>query len=499
MLKRKRAALVIDPEDLTSSGSESDSVQGDTSDEAFRSHGDDAASDASSRDPFSQEPRRRKCDNIDVSRDVDGRAKADSVVRFQETGGQSNVVVRFDVDSNDRTINDGAVSANNVTEPIEPINEQERPVLAVQSAGGEDAMSPQAEMDDFDAIAADIPCDTLAAIHFLRASFPPSLSKVTLSPHHSPRCLLPPITLQGDSFPPSLSEVASSLPPFALLSQIYTVVPHRTTVDRQLEMLQRNMPVWLIRLMSFQINPAVLAQNRPMLQRSGSVRVIRLMSSRTDIAVLLSQDYDQVVEGAKQQFLRRMACNVGDLPLLARKGAACSSKDDSSGHGTKSSNRQENSRRKCGRIGTESSQVAVFDWFKDRVLPQCTEHGISRQQLERLLSNAGKSCVADRHICILVQAGLLVAQVAHIDSYWFSLPNIGSFTQHLTKGRSEVIGLLQRSRFGEMLKSKLEVRKKHKAAIPDSFILRDLMGQGRITKVDSTVGEVLRLCNWTRK
>ncbi|CAI7799727.1 unnamed protein product, partial [Closterium sp. NIES-54] len=199
--------------------------------------------------------------------------------------------------------------------------------------------------------------------------------------------------------------VASSLPPFALLSQIYTVVPHRTTVDRQLEMLQR----------------------------SGSVRVIRLMSSRTDIAVLLSQDYDQVVEGAKQQFLRRMACNVGDLPLLARKGAACSSKDDSSGHGTKSSNRQENSRRKCGRIGTESSQVAVFDWFKDRVLPQCTEHGISRQQLERLLSNAGKSCLADRHICILVQAGLLVAQVAHIDSYWFSLPNIGSFTQHLTK------------------------------------------------------------------
>ncbi|CAI7900567.1 unnamed protein product, partial [Closterium sp. NIES-53] len=68
----------------------------------------------------------------------------------------------------------------------------------------------------------DIPCDTLAAIHFLRASFPPSLSKV-----------------------------ASSLPPFALLSQIYTVVPHRTTVDRQLEMLQRSGSMRAIRLMTF--------------------------------------------------------------------------------------------------------------------------------------------------------------------------------------------------------------------------------------------------------
>ncbi|CAI5986651.1 unnamed protein product [Closterium sp. NIES-65] len=120
------------------------------------------------------------------------------------------------------------------------------PLVNRLSAGGEDATPPEAEMDDLDALAADIPCDTLAAVHFLRASFPPSLSKV-----------------------------ASSLPPFALLSQIYTVVPHRTTVDRELEMLQR----------------------------SGSVRVIRLMSARTDIAVLLSQDYAQVVRASLLCFL----------------------------------------------------------------------------------------------------------------------------------------------------------------------------------------------------
>ncbi|CAI5981299.1 unnamed protein product [Closterium sp. NIES-65] len=245
----------------------------------------------------------------------------------------------------------------------------------IVSAGGEDATPPEAEMDDLDALAADIPCDTLAAVHFLRASFPPSLSKV-----------------------------ASSLPPFALLSQIYTVVPHRTTVDRELEMLQR----------------------------SGSVRVIRLMSARTDIAVLLSQDYAQVVEAARQQFLQRASSHAGNIAPLAQKGDS-SSRGNSGGYRNKSSYRQENSRRKRGTSETESSQVAVFYWFRDRVLPQCTEHGISRQQLERLLSNAGKSRVTDSHICILVQAGLLVAQVAHVDSYWFSLPNIGSFTQHLTK------------------------------------------------------------------
>ncbi|GJP30511.1 hypothetical protein CLOM_g5938 [Closterium sp. NIES-68] len=393
MSKRKRPVLVIDPEDLSDGRSESDSIPGDTSNTAIPSRDDDA-SDTSSGESLPQPFQRRKGDGL---READGRHNGEIGASMREVNG------RLKGESGDgRPANDIRVERKKFGYVTERIEGQGGPFMAVQAAG-EESTTPPVEMDDLDAIAAAIPCDTLAAVLFLRSSFPASISKV-----------------------------ASSLPPFALLSQIYTVVPHRTTVDRQIEMLQK----------------------------SASVRVIRLMSSRSDFAVLLSEDYSQAVETAKEQFLQRKPSDAG--PLLQHR----------TGTGTKRSARSESSRHKYGKSESGSSQVAVFDWFRDRVLPGCSDHGISRQQLEKILSNGGKSPITDTHICILVQAGLL--------------------------GRSEVVGMLQRSRFGELLRSKLEARKKRTAVIPIPFILRDLVGQGRVTKVDSTVGEVLRLCSWKR-
>ncbi|KAI3668014.1 hypothetical protein L6452_43085 [Arctium lappa] len=74
-----------------------------------------------------------------------------------------------------------------------------------------------------------------------------------------------------------------------------------------------------------------------------------------------------------------------------------------------------------------------------------------------LLSIGGK--VKDEDISLLINAGLLTRQLIDPDMYWFAIPNIGSVLKGLTQGRKELLSLLNRKKYKEMMLAVLEKKR----------------------------------------
>ena len=94
--------------------------------------------------------------------------------------------------------------------------------------------------DDSGLNADDIPDDAVVALHLLREQFPPSAG-------------------------------AGGLHPVALVSQIYSLVPDRTAVDRQLDQAMRRQEVRLFRWVCARLVPALCLPRRRMRQRHAEV------------------------------------------------------------------------------------------------------------------------------------------------------------------------------------------------------------------------------------
>ncbi|XP_037471629.1 serine/threonine-protein kinase 19-like isoform X3 [Triticum dicoccoides] len=102
--------------------------------------------------------------------------------------------------------------------------------------------------------------------------------------------------------------------------------------------------------------------------------------------------------------------------------------------------------------GKNKDGSEVFDWFEKYVLRSKLD--VSIDHLELLLSHGGDA--RDKHITLLMNAGLLTRQLIDPNMYWFSIPSIGPILKGLSQGRKEVLSLLNRRKYKEMLLSSLE-------------------------------------------
>ncbi|XP_037471630.1 uncharacterized protein LOC119345898 isoform X4 [Triticum dicoccoides] len=80
--------------------------------------------------------------------------------------------------------------------------------------------------------------------------------------------------------------------------------------------------------------------------------------------------------------------------------------------------------------GKNKDGSEVFDWFEKYVLRSKLD--VSIDHLELLLSHGGDA--RDKHITLLMNAGLLTRQLIDPNMYWFSIPSIGP----ILKGLSQV-------------------------------------------------------------
>ncbi|PKI41133.1 hypothetical protein CRG98_038661 [Punica granatum] len=135
--------------------------------------------------------------------------------------------------------------------------------------------------------------------------------------------------------------------------------------------------------------------------------------------------------------------------------------------------------------------LEAFDWFKMHVIDTRLEPNISHEELCSLLSLGGK--VKDQHVSLLINGGVLIRQLIDPDMYWFAIPSIGSVLKGLSQGRKELLGLLSRKKYKEMMMATLEKKRLRLSPLDMRFHLRDLIGSGHLKTISTPTGLVVRV------
>ncbi|OAY67416.1 Serine/threonine-protein kinase 19 [Ananas comosus] len=135
--------------------------------------------------------------------------------------------------------------------------------------------------------------------------------------------------------------------------------------------------------------------------------------------------------------------------------------------------------------------LEVFEWFKTHVMESKLDVCIAHQELCSLLSHGGE--VTDRHVTLLISAGLLTRQLIDPNMYWFAIPNIGSILKGLSQGRKELLSLLNRRKYKEMPLAPLEKKRLRLSPLDMRFHLRDLIGSGHLKSLQTPAGIIVRV------
>ncbi|XP_024312495.1 serine/threonine-protein kinase 19 isoform X6 [Brachypodium distachyon] len=133
----------------------------------------------------------------------------------------------------------------------------------------------------------------------------------------------------------------------------------------------------------------------------------------------------------------------------------------------------------------------VFEWFERYVVHSKLDVSIDHLELYSLLSHGGDA--SDKHITLLMNAGLLIRQLIDPNMYWFAIPSIGPILKGLSQGRKEILSLLNRRKYKEMLLCSLENTRLRLSPLDVRFHLRDLIGSGHIKTVQTPTGFLARI------
>lgn len=86
---------------------------------------------------------------------------------------------------------------------------------------------------------------------------------------------------------------------------------------------------------------------------------------------------------------------------------------------------------------------ALIDKYIKELIPKCSDLCIAKSELQELLQ------CKDGAITHLMKMGLLTFKDEHY--FWFSIPNCGAFINFVLNGRRELVSILKRKKYKEML------------------------------------------------
>ncbi|XP_013915989.1 PREDICTED: serine/threonine-protein kinase 19 isoform X2 [Thamnophis sirtalis] len=124
--------------------------------------------------------------------------------------------------------------------------------------------------------------------------------------------------------------------------------------------------------------------------------------------------------------------------------------------------------------------------FLDSVLTTCPDISFDKK---RMLKDFG---FRDTEITQLVNAGVLTVRDA--GSWWLAVPGAGRFIKCFIKGRKSVLGMIQKSKYKEVLLNDLQSRQAPNAmklGLP--YHIHDIIGAQLVECVPTTSGTLLRL------
>jgi serine/threonine kinase 19 len=119
---------------------------------------------------------------------------------------------------------------------------------------------------------------------------------------------------------------------------------------------------------------------------------------------------------------------------------------------------------------------------------------ITRGDLEIVLKDSNINDL----IRTLTSNGFLTMQTQrlNIECYLFSIPSIGRVVQNILNGRKEILAILKRKKFHEMLQSKLLAVQLKKSCMRTSSVVRDLVGNDTLISTSTTSGPLIR---WVKR
>lgn len=79
------------------------------------------------------------------------------------------------------------------------------------------------------------------------------------------------------------------------------------------------------------------------------------------------------------------------------------------------------------------------------------------------------------------------------EDFSFALPYCGDFVKSIDSGRCEIVNIIKRSRYKQILGSKLDSIKLRKSSMSVQWHVKDLVGSGDLERHETTVGPLFRL------
>lgn len=128
-----------------------------------------------------------------------------------------------------------------------------------------------------------------------------------------------------------------------------------------------------------------------------------------------------------------------------------------------------------------SSDVAK--WFVREALPKIKVPVVLQTALDRSFD--------DDVAALLVREGFLTMRDEA--SFWLAAPGMGEFLRNRAAGKKELLGILRRAPYQEMLIEKLELRTLKKSVFTAQWHVRDVVGGGVAETVATSMGTLVRL------
>lgn len=163
-------------------------------------------------------------------------------------------------------------------------------------------------------------------------------------------------------------------------------------------------------------------------------------------------------------------------------------------------------------VNAEVERLAREEWRK-LVLPGGEEALVKMQDFETIaLSNVAKKFVReglpriavpvvfqsaldklfeDDVTAVLVREGFLTMRDE--SSFWLAVPGMGEFLRNRVSGKKELLAIVKRAPYQEMLINKLELRTLKKSVFTAQWHVRDVVGGGVAETVATSLGTLVRL------
>ncbi|XP_039550209.1 serine/threonine-protein kinase 19-like isoform X1 [Pimephales promelas] len=136
-----------------------------------------------------------------------------------------------------------------------------------------------------------------------------------------------------------------------------------------------------------------------------------------------------------------------------------------------------------GEAGRET--LETVEKFLDKLIPGCSDLSFNKEKMLK------EFLFTDSEITQLVKSGVLTVRDA--GSWWLSIPNSGKFIKYFIKGRKAVLGMVKKSKYGEILKTELEGRRTTShVKFQMKYHIHDIVGAELVECIQTTSGTVLR-------